>query len=261
MRFKDRLIVITGGASGIGEACARKFAEQGGRIVITDIHLDAAQRVTSDLDGHAIELDVRSDASVETAAESIENDIGPVNTLVTSAGVLQPPHPPHELEVEEFDRVMNIDQRGTFLTCRAFGTRMARRGAGAIVNIASVAGLRSTPLHSYTPAKAAVISLTECLAAEWGRSGVRVNAVSPGHTLTRAMQAQVDSGERDLDALASNTALGKLVTPDDIADAVCFLASDDAKAITGASLPIDAGWLAATSWHSYGGVREKYDRQ
>ena len=85
MRFKDRLIVITGGASGIGEACARKFAEQGGRIVITDIHLDAAQRVTSDLDGHAIELDVRSDASVETAAESIENDIGPVNTLVTSA--------------------------------------------------------------------------------------------------------------------------------------------------------------------------------
>ena len=138
---------------------------------------------------------------------------------------------------------------------------MARRGAGAIVNIASVAGLRSTPLHSYTPAKAAVISLTECLAAEWGRSGVRVNAVSPGHTLTPAMQAQVDSGERDLDALASNTALGKLVTPDDIADAVCFLASDDAKAITGASLPIDAGWLAATSWHSYGGVREKYDRQ
>ena len=195
---------------------------------------------------------------MNAAAEAIEQDIGTVDILVTSAGVLQRPFPPHELDLDEFDRVMNIDQRGTYLTCRAFGTRMARRGSGSIVNIASVAGLRSTPLHSYSPAKAAVIALTECLAAEWGRSGVRVNAVSPGHTLTPAMKSAIDAGERDLDALSANTALGKLVTPEDIADAICFLASDDARAITGVSLPIDAGWLVAASWHSYGGVRDAY---
>ena len=195
---------------------------------------------------------------MNAAAEAIEQDIGTVDILVTSAGVLQRPFPPHELDLDEFDRVMNIDQRGTYLTCRAFGTRMARRGSGSIVNIASVAGLRSTPLHSYSPAKAAVIALTECLAAEWGRSGVRVNAVSPGHTLTPAMKSAIDAGERDLDALSANTALGKLVTPEDIADAVYFLASDDARAITGISLPIDAGWLVATSWQSYGGVRDAY---
>lgn len=257
-KFQDRLAVITGGASGIGEACARKFAIDGARVVIADINLEAARKIAESLRGHAIELDVRSDASVDTAADSIEQDIGTVDILVTSAGVLQPPHPPHDLSVDEFDRVMNIDHRGTYLTCRAFGTRMARRGNGAIVNIASVAGLRSTPLHSYTPAKAAVIALTECLAAEWGRSGVRVNAVSPGHTLTPAMESAIEAGERDLDALSANTALGKLVTPEDIADAVCFLASDDARAITGISLPIDAGWLVATSWQSYGGVRDAY---
>lgn len=203
-------------------------------------------------------MDVTSDESIEAAAASTVQDVGPVDILVTSAGVLQSPLSPHALDVDAFDRVMNIDQRGTYLTCRAFGTRMAQRGSGAIVNIASVAGLRSTPLHSYTPAKAAVIAITECLAAEWGRSGVRVNAVAPGHTLTPALQAEVDRGERDVDALAANTALGRLATPEDIANAVCFLVSDAAGAITGVSLPIDAGWLVGGSWTSYGGVRDAY---
>jgi NAD(P)-dependent dehydrogenase (short-subunit alcohol dehydrogenase family) len=100
-----------------------------------------------------------------------------------------------------------------------------------------------------------VIAITECLAAEWGPSQVRVNAVSPGYTRTPALQAAIDKGERDVSALERNAALGRLVEPAEIARAVAFLSSADAAAITGANLPVDCGWLVAGSWHTYGGLR------
>jgi len=112
------------------------------------------------------------------------------------------------------------------------------------------------PLHAYAPAKAAVIAMTECLAAEWGPAQVRVNAVSPGYTRTPALQNAIDKGERDVSALAGNSALGRLVEPTEIARAVTFLASPDAAAITGVNLPVDCGWLVAGSWHTYGGLRQ-----
>ena len=157
--------------------------------------------------------------------------------------------------MRDWDRVIAVDQRGTYLCCVAFGEAMARRGRGCIVNIASITGQRSVPLHAYAPAKAAVAAITECLAAEWGRSGVRVNAVSPGYTLTPALQAAIDAGQRDPAVLAQNSALGRLVRPDDIAQAVLFLTSEASAAITGVNLPVDCGWLLAGSWHTYGGVR------
>jgi NAD(P)-dependent dehydrogenase (short-subunit alcohol dehydrogenase family) len=111
------------------------------------------------------------------------------------------------------------------------------------------------PLHAYGPAKAAVISMTECLAAEWGPAQVRVNCVSPGYTRTPALQTAIDRGERDPSALADNSALGRLVEPTEIARAVAFLCSPLAAAITGVNLPVDCGWLVAPSWHTYGGLR------
>jgi len=152
------------------------------------------------------------------------------------------------------ERVIRVDQIGTWNSSVAFGRRMALRGRGSIVTIASIAGIRSMPLHAYSPAKAAVIEMTRCLAAEWGRSGVRVNAVSPGYTRTQGLQAEIDRGERDVSRLEETSALGRMVLPEDIAEAVCFLASDAAGAITGINLPVDAGWLVAGSWTSYGGL-------
>jgi NAD(P)-dependent dehydrogenase (short-subunit alcohol dehydrogenase family) len=254
-QFKDRCIVVTGGASGIGEACVRRFASEGASVVVADVDTDRGRSLADVLSCNAIEIDVGSDTSIEAAVSEIESTIAPVDGLVTSAGILQRPLPPDELAVDEYDRVLNVDLRGTYLTCRAFGSRMVKRGSGSIVNIASVAGLRSMPLHAYSPAKAAVIATTECLAAEWGRTGVRVNTISPGFTLTPAMQKAIDRGERDPSALAENTAQGRLVNPDEIANAVAFLMSDEASAITGANLPVDAGWLVAGSWNTYGGVR------
>jgi NAD(P)-dependent dehydrogenase (short-subunit alcohol dehydrogenase family) len=155
-----------------------------------------------------------------------------------------------------WDEVVRVDQRGTYVASLVFGARMVARRRGSIVNIASVAGMRSMPLHAYAPAKAAVIAMTECLAAEWGPAQVRVNSVSPGYTRTPALQVAIDKGERDVSALERNAALGRLVSPAEIANAVAFLASADAAAITGANLPVDCGWLVAGSWHTYGGLRE-----
>jgi NAD(P)-dependent dehydrogenase (short-subunit alcohol dehydrogenase family) len=132
---------------------------------------------------------------------------------------------------------------------------MAARGAGNIVNIASITGMRSVPLHAYAPAKAAVISMTECLAAEWGRSGVRVNAVSPGYTRTLRVQKQIDDGDRDEAALVANSAMGRLVEPAEVAETIAFLLSQKSSAITGVNIPIDCGWLLAPSWQTYGGLR------
>jgi NAD(P)-dependent dehydrogenase (short-subunit alcohol dehydrogenase family) len=115
--------------------------------------------------------------------------------------------------------------------------------------------MRSMPLHAYGPAKAAVIAMTECLAAEWGPAQVRVNCVSPGYTRTPALQAAIDKGERDTSSLAGNAALGRLVEPDEIARVVAFLASPAASAMTGANIPVDCGWLVAPSWRTYGGLR------
>lgn len=256
--FQGRIAVVTGGASGIGAACATRLARRGARVVVADIDEALARHVTDGLagGGHvACALDVRDSAAIEATAARIEAETGAIDVLVTSAGVIQVPLPPEELAIEDWDRVVAVDQRGVYLCCLAFGRRMAARGKGAIVNIASVAGLRSMPLHSYAPAKAAVISMTECLAAEWGRSQVRINAVAPGYTRTPALQAAIDAGKRDVTSLEQNSALGRMVEPAEVAEAVAFLASDRAGAITGVTLPVDAGWLVAPSWHTYGGLR------
>lgn len=256
--LSGRLAVVTGAASGIGAACAQVLAEHGARVVSVDLNGSGAEAVAAALPGRghgALTLDVADAAAIEAAAQAIETDHGPADILVTSAGVIQKPVPPEEIDLETLDRIVAVDQRGVYLCCLAFGGRMARRGSGAIVNIASIAGMRSMPLHAYSPAKAAVISMTETLAAEWGRSGVRVNAVCPGYTLTPALQAEIDAGRRDPANLERDTALGRMVMPREIADAVAFLASDSARAVTGISLPVDAGWLATVSWTTYGGAR------
>lgn len=255
VRFDGRVVVVAGGASGIGEACARLFRESGGRVVVADRNLAAAEAVARALDGSAVALDVAEEESVEAAFAAIEREIGAVEVLVNSAGVLQRTLPPGELTMREWDLVSRIDLRGTYLCCAAAGTRMAGRRRGSIVNIASVAGMRSGPLHAYGPAKAGVINLTQCLAAEWGRAGVRVNAVSPGFTQTPALAKGVDKGILEEERMAAASASGRLLDPREIAAAVCFLASDLASGITGVNLPVDLGYLVATPWQSYGGIR------
>ena len=255
IRFTGALAVVTGGASGIGAACATLFVASGARVVIADKNGEAARKMAQDLGAFSAELDVTDEDQVRGTAEAIEAEHGAVEILVNSAGVLQRPLPPDQLSLKEWDIVARVDLRGTYLCCAAFGNGMARRGRGAIVNIASVAGMRASPLHSYGPAKAGVISLTECLAAEWGPAGVRVNAVSPGFTRTPALAKGIEKGVLDPKPMTKNSALGRLIEPEEIAAAVVFLSSAAASGITGVNLPVEAGYLVATPWASYGDLR------
>ena len=242
------LSVVTGGASGIGLACVQQLLARGDRVAILDLP-SGDQRLgdlASSISFYA--CDVSDEHDVRAVAVRVVEDLGPVRNLINSAGIIQQRSSPEAMDLAIWDKVVSVDQRGTYLCCVAFGGRMARNGGGCIVNIASVVGSRSAPLHAYAPAKAAVISITQCLAAEWGRSAVRVNSVSPGYTLTPALQDAIDRGDRDPSDLMRTTALGRMVLPQEIANAVEFLTSERASAITGIDLPVDAGWFVGTPW-------------
>lgn len=248
------VIVVTGGASGIGAACVKHFVRRGDTVVVIDLPGAWKPERMGVPVAAVYEGDVTDDQRLRELVDIIEQKHGAVTGLINCAGILQHRLPPEQLTMTEWDRVIAVDQRGTYLASVVFGERMAKRGAGAIINIASITSTRSVPLHAYAPAKAAVLSITQCLAAEWGRSGVRVNAISPGYTLTEALQAAIDRGDRNPDDLTSQAAMGRLVDPSEIADAAGFLLSDAARAITGINLPVDAGWLAGSTWMTYGGI-------
>ncbi|TDR89867.1 SDR family NAD(P)-dependent oxidoreductase [Enterovirga rhinocerotis] len=246
---------ITGGASGIGEACAREFAKQGYEVAVLDRNIEGAERVAREIGGKAKALDVGREDEIEAVTAWIEDTMGPVEALVNSAGIIQVPVRPSDLPMSVFDDVVRINQRGLYLCCTSFGHRMVTRKRGAIVNIASISGMVSMPLHAYGPSKAAVVSITECLAAEWGPVGVRVNAVSPGYTLTPAVQGAIERGQRDPAQLSQSAALQRLIDPSEIATVCAFLASPGASAVTGINVPVDAGLLCGVTWTQYGGMR------
>ena len=252
----DTVSVVTGGASGIGLACARLLSQRGDRVVVLDLPGASVPDDIVRMGARFQACDVADERNVLEAAKQIEIEHGAVAVLVNSAGVTQPRLSPEALKMTMWDRVVGIDLRGTYLCAVAFGRAMALRGRGSIVNIASITGSRSVPLHAYAPAKAAVLAMTQCLAGEWGRSGVRVNSVSPGYTLTPPLQRAIDAGGRNPSDLIKGTALGRLVRPEEVASAVAFLTSEASSAITGIDLPVDAGWLVGTTWQTYGGIPE-----
>jgi NAD(P)-dependent dehydrogenase (short-subunit alcohol dehydrogenase family) len=249
------IAVVTGGSSGIGEGCVHELAARGARVAILDVN-PAGEEVAAAVGGAFWHCDVGDEIAFQACAEAVEQALGPVDYLVNSAGILQKSAMrPREFPIAAWDDIVRVDQRGTYLACLFFGERMVARKRGAIVNIASVAGMMSTPLHSYTPAKAAVIAMTQTLAAEWGRARVRVNAVSPGVTRTPALDAALERGDRSIATLEKVAPLGRLIETSEIATAVAFLLSDEASAITGVNLPVDCGWLVSDGWHFYGGLR------
>ena len=248
-----RVAVVIGGGNGIGEATCRLMYERGWQMVVADKDRRAAERVASDVDGRAIVLDIAVAGDVERAAADIASANGPVAALVVAAAMFQDVLPPAQLPMEVWERTMQVNLTGTYVANRAFGTRMAAAGGGSIVNIASIAAIASMPVHAYGTSKAAVVALTRNLAGEWGRAGVRVNAVSPGSTLVPRVEECIRSGRYAADP-GEFTALGRMVRPNEVAEAIEFLASGRASAITGVNLVVDAGWDVASTWAQYGGV-------
>jgi len=259
--IEGKVTVITGGGMGIGESIARAFAEEGADIVIGDLNLESASKVIQQIEkkgrqGLAVEMDVSAEKDVDRLAEEALRKFGKIDLLVNNAGITQLPVSIFNLDIETWDRVNDIDYRGTFLCSRRIGAEMVKRKSGAVVNIASIIGLASAPLVAYGPAKSAVIMLTRILACEWGRHNVRVNAIAPGYTLTPLLKGLIERGERDPRDLLQRTPMGKLVEPQDIANAALFLCSEKARFITGVTIPVDGGVVADGVWSAYGG----YDR-
>jgi NAD(P)-dependent dehydrogenase (short-subunit alcohol dehydrogenase family) len=253
---RDRVAVVTGGASGIGLATAQVLIDRGWRVVISDVNADGAQEAARSLGAHAAPFDVTDEDATRNAFADIEARIGPIEALFANAGLIQPGSRPEDAPFAEFDRVIAVNLRGVYVSCVSAGALMVGRRRGGIVITGSVTATRTAPLHAYAPSKAAAVHMAACLAAEWGRAGVRVNAVSPGYVATPPIMANIRNGKRDPALLVGGAALGRMVESDEIGRAVAFLLSDDASAITGINLPVDAGWLAGSHLTTYGGVRE-----
>ena len=253
------ITVVTGGLSGIGAATVATAVARGRQVVV----LDRAVRADSVSSAGATVLlesvDISNEAAVAAACEKIESQHGQITALVNAAGILGKMHTPSRLTMADWDREIAVDLRGTFIVCREVGSRMVRRQAGAIVNVASVVGMVSAPVHGYAPAKAAVIHLTTTLAAEWGPFGIRINCVSPGFTETPALTKGLAAGTLDRDSMVRTAALKRLVKPGEVAAAIVWLLSDEASGITGTNLPVDAGYLAGVPWQAYGGLRAEID--
>jgi len=250
--------VITGGASGIGAACARRFARAGLRIAIIDIAQEAGAALAAALQAENVAArfypcDVGDAAAVQDCADRIQDELGDPQVLVTSAAMIPNTESVMDMDLDSHDRMWRVNYHGTVHACRSFGRLMREQGRGTIVTVGSINSLHPLPLPAYNPGKAAIARLTEILAQELGSYGVRVNSVAPTYVMTPALQARIDAGQRDLAKMMSVHALNALPAPEDVAHAVAFLCSPEASLITGVLLPVDAGWAGGVSYRTYAG--------
>lgn len=260
-----RVVLVTGGASGIGQATAEILARDGDAVVVADRNLAAAEAVAAGIrsaggSARARAFEAGDDGSVQALVDWTETDVGPIWGLVHAAGLLQNAMTSQVMDMDEHDEIWRVNYRGTYVIARAAGARMIPRQTGAMITIGSINSFAALPLPSYCVGKAAVKSLTELLACEYGAHGIRVNGVAPTYTITPAIQARIDSGHRDPEAIKASGALPMLVYPRHIADGIQFLLSDRAAAITGVMLPIDAGLLASACYKQYVAPVEGFGR-
>lgn len=241
--FDDHTVLVTGGGSGIGRAIATCFVARGARVVVTGRH-DAPLRDTVEELGTAAVArvhDVSDLASVPALVDELENEVGPIDTLVNNAGVNQK-MPSLEVSDAQFEQVLATNLAGTFALSRACAARMTQRRRGDIQMITSMAAYFGlSQVAAYTASKAALQGLVHQLAVEWGGAGVRVNGVAPGFILTKMGRAALDADPGRLARVLGRTPLGRRGEPEEVGWASVFLASKAASFVTGSVLRVDGG--------------------
>jgi 3-oxoacyl-[acyl-carrier protein] reductase len=251
MSFQGKVVVVTGAGSGMGRAMVQEFAAKGAQVAALDINLDSASKTVADLPepdmGLAVKVDVSSPESVSAAMAEVGMWAGRVDVLCNNAGIVDSFRPAHEIPLEEWHRTIAVDLTGPFLMARAVIPGMLERGAGAIINTASISSLSAAGGGSaYTAAKHGVLGLTRQLTFDYGRRGIRVNAICPGATLTGLTMPEGGSDTLpDTESELARIPARRWCQPEEIAKLAVFLASDDADYIHGTAMVIDGGWLTA----------------
>jgi len=254
-RLEGKTAVITGGASGIGEATVRLFAAEGARVVIADIQDGAGERLASDLGGSAVyqHTDVTSEDDIRAAIARAMKEFGRLDCIFNNAGIVGAVGPIEDTPAEEYDRTMAVLLRSVFLGMKHAAPIMKAQRSGSIISTASVAGVQAGDgPHVYATAKAAIIHLTKSVALELSEHNVRVNCICPGGIATPLLTPVLPAGDGAMDvvkaALAQFQPIPRAGLPEDIAQAALWLAGDDSTFVSGHALVVDGAMTAGRRW-------------
>jgi 3alpha(or 20beta)-hydroxysteroid dehydrogenase len=251
-RLAGKVALVTGAAGGQGAAAARRFVAEGAKVVLADVADEPGKALAEELGAHYRHLDVSEEDGWTAAVEETFETYGPVTVLVNNAGILHMA-PLVETSLADYERVVRVNQIGTFLGMRAVVPGMVEAGGGSIVNVSSVEGLRAAPmLTAYTASKFAIRGMTKVAALELARKGVRVNSVHPGVVETGLLPAALGGVEVDLSYVAKRVPMRRVAAPAEIAELVLFLASEESSYCTGGEFVADGGVTAAHSLSSFG---------
>jgi NAD(P)-dependent dehydrogenase (short-subunit alcohol dehydrogenase family) len=250
MESKLKIALVTGAGEGIGKHIALAISKEQYAVGVNDIDANKAKATAEAIrmqGQQALPLvaDVSEEAQVKGMASQVEKMWGHLDVLINNAGMADQHVAVVEQDTAIWQRLIDVHLKGTYLMCKVFAPLMFKAGGGRIVNIASIAGLVTFPLRTaYGPAKSGVIRLTQILALEWAAQNIRVNAVAPGYVKTELVAELLEKGILDEAILTKRTPLGRIGTPNDVANAVLFLISEGANFITGHTLIVDGGWTA-----------------
>ncbi|MBO9455536.1 glucose 1-dehydrogenase [Paracoccus sp. R12_1] len=243
MRLQDKIAVVTGGGSGFGAGIARKFAAEGAQVVVADINDTAARQIAEEIGGLGVHADVADSASVAEMVAQTIRAFGRIDVMVNNAGVTHLPTPMEEVTEADFDRVLAVNCKSIYLIAREIVPLMKTAGRGAIVNVASTAGVSPRPrLNWYNASKGWLITATRAMAVELAPFGIRVNAINPVAGETPLLKSFMGEDTPEMRAkFLSTIPIGRFSTPEDMGNAACFLASDEASMITGVAMEVDGG--------------------
>jgi len=243
MRLSGKTALITGGGSGFGAGIARAFRAEGAQVMLADVNAEAVEAMAVILDAFWVVADVGDDASVDHMVAATCGALGHLDILVNNAGVTHQPQPLEDVAEDEFDRVFRINAKSVYLTARHFVPLMKARGQGAILNIASTAGISPRPkLSWYNASKGWMITATKAMAVELAPFGLRVNALCPVAGETPLLKSFLGEDTPEMRArFLATIPLGRFSTPQDLGAAATFLASDEAAMLTGVALEVDGG--------------------
>ncbi|MDP2085076.1 MAG: SDR family oxidoreductase [Gemmobacter sp.] len=243
MRLNGKVAIVTGAGSGFGAGIARRFAAEGAQVVVADVNIDAARSIADEIGGTALRVDVSQRASVADMATTVLGRFGHVDILVNNAGVTHLPAFMEDVSEVDFDRVFAVNCKSVYLTAAALVPSMKARRAGAILNVASTAGVSPRPrLNWYNASKGWMITATKAMAVELAPFGVRVNAINPVAGETPLLKSFMGEDTPEIRAkFLSTIPIGRFSTPEDMGNAALFLCSDEASMVTGVAMEVDGG--------------------